>query len=107
MAYYNIFALSVMGVFVFIAVFLFDHLKVCDPVLGDHGSYYVPQELTDEYRSRLLPLCDILTPNQFELGELTGLDVKTEEDAIKVNTELRVSNSCRLLLFKCHTDSTI
>ncbi|XP_022686460.1 putative pyridoxal kinase isoform X2 [Varroa jacobsoni] len=60
-----------------------DVVYLCDPVLGDHGSYYVPQELTDEYRSRLLPLCDILTPNQFELGELTGLDVKTEEDAIK------------------------
>ncbi|OQR68092.1 putative pyridoxal kinase-like, partial [Tropilaelaps mercedesae] len=55
---------------------------VCDPVLGDNGAYYVPRELANEYRSRILPLCDILTPNQFELGELTQMEVKTEKDAV-------------------------
>lgn len=57
---------------------------VCDPVLGDDQSYYVPPELSKEYRDKLIPLCEILTPNQFELGELSGMPVKTETEAIKV-----------------------
>ena len=39
---------------------------VCDPVLGDNGELYVPAELIDIYRDTILPLADIITPNQFE-----------------------------------------
>lgn len=28
---------------------------VCDPVLGDHGRYYVPAELVDIFRERVIP----------------------------------------------------
>lgn len=41
-------------------------LAVCDPVLGDNGQLYVPKELVAIYRDRLVPLADIITPNQFE-----------------------------------------
>jgi pyridoxal/pyridoxine/pyridoxamine kinase len=40
---------------------------VCDPVLGDCGQAYVPEELIPIYRDSLIPLADILTPNQTEL----------------------------------------
>lgn len=45
---------------------------VCDPVLGDNGVYYVPETLTAIYRDKILPLADIVTPNSFELEQLTG-----------------------------------
>jgi pyridoxine kinase len=54
---------------------------VCDPVMGDHGKFYVPPELADVYRSTVIPKADVVTPNQFEVEQLTGLTVKTVVDA--------------------------
>lgn len=39
---------------------------LCDPVLGDNGALYVPEELVNIYRMEVLPHVAILTPNQFE-----------------------------------------
>lgn len=49
---------------------LFDGIvfqKVCDPVMGDNGQLYVPKELLEIYRDKLIPLADVITPNQFEV----------------------------------------
>uniref|UniRef100_A0A672PLC4 Pyridoxal kinase n=1 Tax=Sinocyclocheilus grahami TaxID=75366 RepID=A0A672PLC4_SINGR len=43
---------------------------VCDPVLGDHGSMYVPQNLHPVYKNKVVPVADIITPNQFEADTL-------------------------------------
>ena len=34
--------------------------------MGDNGELYVPKELLYIYRDKLIPLADIITPNQFE-----------------------------------------
>ncbi|TNN03181.1 pyridoxal kinase-like isoform X2 [Takifugu flavidus] len=57
---------------------------VCDPVMGDHGVMYVPENLLPVYQEKIVPLSDILTPNQFEAELLTGRKIKTEEDAFEV-----------------------
>uniref|UniRef100_A0A667ZVP6 Pyridoxal kinase n=1 Tax=Myripristis murdjan TaxID=586833 RepID=A0A667ZVP6_9TELE len=57
---------------------------VCDPVMGDHGAMYVPENLLPVYRDKVVPVADILTPNQFEAELLTGRKINTEEDAIEV-----------------------
>lgn len=54
---------------------------VCDPVMGDDGVMYVPKELLPIYRDEIVPLADIVTPNQFEVELLTGKSVKSEQDA--------------------------
>lgn len=41
--------------------------SVCDPVMGDNGQMYVPEELLEIYRDKLIPLADVITPNQFEV----------------------------------------
>ncbi|KAK5973553.1 Phosphomethylpyrimidine kinase [Trichostrongylus colubriformis] len=56
---------------------------VCDPVMGDNGKYYVPKELLPVYRDIITPLANVLTPNAFELGQLVGFQVVTEEDCIR------------------------
>mmetsp|Transcript_8014 Transcript_8014/g.17106 ORF Transcript_8014/g.17106 Transcript_8014/m.17106 type:complete len:392 (-) Transcript_8014:1440-2615(-) len=61
---------------------------VCDPVLGDRGKFYVPPELVDIYKKEVLPLADVITPNQFEIEQLTGIDIQTIADA---------QNACRIL----------
>lgn len=54
---------------------------ICDPVLGDMGRFYVPKELVDIYRREVLPLADVVTPNQFEVEQLTGISIQTIQDA--------------------------
>ncbi|XP_041351850.1 pyridoxal kinase-like isoform X2 [Gigantopelta aegis] len=56
---------------------------VCDPVMGDNGKMYVPEDLLPVYRDLIIPLADIITPNQFELELVTGITVKSAQDAIK------------------------
>lgn len=53
-------------------------IYVCDPVMGDNGSMYVPEELLPVYRDEIIPLADIITPNQFEVELLTGKQVRSE-----------------------------
>ncbi|KAM4558118.1 pyridoxal kinase-like [Odontesthes bonariensis] len=57
---------------------------VCDPVMGDHGAMYVPEKLLPVYKNKIVPLADILTPNQFEAEILTGRKINTKADAIEV-----------------------
>lgn len=57
---------------------------VCDPVLGDDGKIYVPEELIDMFREEVIQLADIITPNQFEAELISGRKISTEEDAIAV-----------------------
>src|ERR1700722_9823367 len=49
-------------------------LYLCDPVMGDGGQLFVDPAIPDLMRDRLIPLADIVTPNGFELGLLTGID---------------------------------
>lgn len=56
-------------------------IYVCDPVMGDDGEMYVPKELLPIYRDEIVPLADIVTPNQFEVELLTERTVNTEQDA--------------------------
>lgn len=46
---------------------LFKYFLVCDPVMGDNKTMYVPKEILDVYKSEILNLTDILTPNEYEL----------------------------------------
>lgn len=55
-------------------------IYVCDPVLGDNGSLYVPKELVPVYRDEIIPLADIITPNQFEVEQIIGKEVRNEKD---------------------------
>ncbi|WP_150956574.1 pyridoxal kinase PdxY [Microbacterium testaceum] len=56
-----------------------DAVYACDPVMGNAKSgCFVAPAIPDLLRERVVPVADILTPNQFELGFLTG----TEPDTI-------------------------
>lgn len=45
---------------------------ICDPVMGDDDlGVFVDPDLVAQFRDRLVPLADIITPNQFELELLS------------------------------------
>ncbi len=57
-------------------------LYVCDPIMGDEGGLYVPETTASAIRDRLVPLADLVTPNRFEFGWLTGRLLETTEDVV-------------------------
>ncbi|CAI5772470.1 pyridoxal kinase isoform X1 [Podarcis lilfordi] len=64
---------------------------VCDPVMGDkwsgEGYMYVPKDLLPVYKDKVVPVADIITPNQFEAELLTGRKIHTEKEAIEPKLE--------------------
>ena len=57
-------------------------LYCCDPVMGDVGrGFYVKPDIPGIFKNELVPLADIVTPNQFELEALSGIDTRTIDDA--------------------------
>src|SRR6185437_334018 len=58
-------------------------LWCCDPVMGDAGSgLYVRPGIPEFFRERAMPAADIVTPNQFELEQLTGRRIASLDDAL-------------------------
>jgi pyridoxine kinase len=50
-------------------------LYACDPVMGNAKSgCFVAPEIPELLRNRVVPVADIITPNQFELGFLTDTE---------------------------------
>ncbi len=66
-------------------------IHLCDPVMGNAArGLYVAEDLPALFRDRLAPEADIVTPNGFELGLLTGRPtVETIEDALAAADALR------------------
>jgi len=65
-------------------------VTLCDPIVGDEPSgVYVREDAARAVRDRLVPLADIVTPNAFELGWLSGRPVADLADAIAAAKALR------------------
>ena len=58
-------------------------LYACDPVMGNAKSgCFVSDEIPPLLRDRVVPVADIITPNQFELGYLTDSEVGTLDQTL-------------------------
>lgn len=56
----------------------------CDPVMGNAKSgCFVAPAIPVLLRDRVVPAADIITPNQFELGFLTGTEPRTLEETLE------------------------
>lgn len=64
-------------------------LWLLDPVIGDHGRVFVKPGIPEFMRDQAAPAADILTPNAFELGWLTGMPTDTVEKAVAAARRLR------------------
>ncbi|PJJ72326.1 pyridoxine kinase [Diaminobutyricimonas aerilata] len=60
-----------------------DAVYACDPVMGNAKSgCFVAPAIPVLLRERVVPVADIITPNQFELGFLTGTEPDTIESTL-------------------------
>ncbi|TQK19531.1 pyridoxal kinase [Microbacterium sp. SLBN-154] len=61
-----------------------DALYACDPVMGNARSgCFVAPAIPVLLRERVVPVADIITPNQFELGFLTGTEPLSLESTLE------------------------
>ena len=59
-------------------------IYACDPVMGNAKSgCFVAPEIPELLRDRVVPAADIITPNQFELGYLTGTEPLSLESTLE------------------------
>ncbi|MCL2067284.1 MAG: pyridoxal kinase PdxY [Treponema sp.] len=59
-------------------------LYCCDPVMGDtRPGLYVKPDIPVIFKNELIPIADIVTPNQFELEELTGIKTAAIDNAAR------------------------
>ena len=59
----------------------------CDPVMGNAKSgCFVNPEIPPVIREKVVPVADILTPNQFELGFMTDTDPHTLDECSRAPT---------------------
>lgn len=65
-------------------------IYACDPVLGNAKSgCHVAPEVQDLIRDRVTPRADLITPNQFELGFLTGTSPDSLDSTLASVEQLR------------------
>ncbi|AZA11883.1 pyridoxal kinase PdxY [Corynebacterium gerontici] len=61
-----------------------DAMYVCDPVMGSKTTgCFVDAAIPPLLRDRVVPVADVITPNQFELGYLTGVEASDIESTLE------------------------
>jgi pyridoxine kinase len=82
-------------------------LYCCDPVIGDvvRGAFVKP-EVADFMRASAVPAADIVTPNHFELEQITGSTARNLPDALAAIDALRKLGPKIVLVTSLLTDET-
>jgi len=82
-------------------------LYCCDPVIGDveRGAFVKP-EVADFMCARAVPAADIMTPNHFELEQITGHTVRSVPEALAAIEALRKLGPKIVLVTSLTTDET-
>lgn len=79
----------------------------CDPVMGDEQpGLYVPAEIADTFRDRLLPMADIASPNPFEIAWLTGRPITELADIPRAAQALHMAPQAQLIVTGCRLRET-
>lgn len=62
----------------------------CDPVIGDVGrGVYVREGIPEFMRDQVVPMAQVVTPNQFELNFLTGTESRTVAELVDAADAVR------------------
>lgn len=73
-------------------------LYCCDPVMGDFGrGMYVAAGIPEFLRDKVIPHCDIVTPNQYELDFITGRTTRNLDDLLRSVDQL-IATGPRIVL---------
>lgn len=74
-------------------------IYACDPVLGSAKSgCFVAPEVQTLIRDRVVPKADLISPNQFELGFITGTNPLSLEDTLASVDQVRAAGPSTVLV---------
>jgi pyridoxine kinase len=79
---------------------------LCDPVMGDAPGIYVDPALPQKFRDELVPLADAITPNQHEMGWLTGTEILTRDGLLAAADPLVAAGVGVVVVTGCQLDDT-
>ncbi|EOY04009.1 PfkB-like carbohydrate kinase family protein isoform 1 [Theobroma cacao] len=80
---------------------------VCDPVMGDEGKLYVPEDLVSVYREKVVPVASMLTPNQFEAELLTKLRIGSETDGREACNILHATGPSKVVITSINIEGNL
>lgn len=84
-----------------------DITYLCDPVMGDMGrNLYVAQDVPQALIAHLMPLADILTPNQFEFEQIVGKPIGSVEDLTQLFQQHPILPHQQFVVTGCQLQST-
>eukprot|EP00897_Mesotaenium_endlicherianum_P007386 jgi/Mesen1/6676/ME000343S05853 len=75
-----------------------DLIYVCDPVMGDDGKLYIKPDMVPVYKEKIIPAASLVTPNQFEAEQLTGLRIESVGDAIRACDALHAAGPSKVVI---------
>ena len=79
----------------------------CDPVIGDVGAgVYVQPGVAEFIRQHAVPAADVVTPNLFELGHLTGRSTRNTGEVLQAAQALRAFGPRTVLVTSLASDET-
>jgi hydroxymethylpyrimidine/phosphomethylpyrimidine kinase len=80
---------------------------VTDPVLvSGVGDSLATDDLVKAIKKKLMPVCDLITPNRFEAEAITGLTIRNEDDAMRA-CEIMGKSGTSVYLKGGHIDSAM
>jgi len=75
-------------------------LYVCDPVMGDpEKGCILADGITEQLINEVMPIADVIVPNQFELTQFTGMEINNLEQA-KAACQKALSMGPKMVLVK-------
>ncbi len=84
-----------------------DALYCCDPVIGDVGrGVFVRPGIPEFMRDQAVPAADIITPNQFELDYLSGIETGTLASVKQAIAAVHRLGPAVVLVTSVHTSET-
>lgn len=82
-------------------------LYACDPVIGDVGrGVFVRPGIPEFMRDQAIPVADLITPNQFELDYLAGMQSSTLATAKRAVLRVQAMGPRVVLVTSLHTEDT-
>jgi pyridoxine kinase len=79
----------------------------CDPVMGDVGrGVFVHKDIPQFMKTRAVPAADVITPNQFELDQLSGATSRTLAEALAAVDGVHALGPRVILVTSLHTAET-
>ncbi|NEV78374.1 pyridoxal kinase [Rhodopseudomonas sp. BR0C11] len=80
---------------------------ICDPVMGDsHVGVFVPDDVAACICNELVPLADLLTPNQFEAGLIAGHPLATWSELKVTVDKMQAWRGARVVVTSCRLVDT-